>query len=58
MIKSEKVTFRKNMKEKMFRNYYQAWWHTFYLINLHGVDTVHCYGYVVIYEKGKHYQPA
>lgn len=46
------------MKEKMFRNYYQAWWHTFYLINLHGVDTVHCYGYVVIYEKGKHYQPA
>ena len=41
------------MKEKMFRNYYQAWWHTFYLINLHGVDTVHCYGYVVIYEKGK-----
>ena len=38
------------MKLKMFRNYHQARWYTFHLTNLHGVNTVHYSGYVIIYK--------
>ena len=34
----------------MFRNYHQARWYTFHLTNLHGVNTVHYPGYVIIYK--------